>query len=196
MRKPLTLLLTLALILLAFAPIDARTKYHNADYTYNYSYNHDEGELDIDFKGSTLVITCDYDDYDIVEINASYEMYVNDKQIELDAEEQKLVKEFYDETRDIQRTVKRVAAEGAKLGLKGAKLGLQAIGGLFKAALTSYTTDDLERDMEWAAKRLEDEAEDLERMARRIEKRVDNLEEIGLELTDRIPELQEIECFW
>ena len=192
MSKKLIFLLTLALVVLAFVTVDARKKSHFVSTTYDYS----DSDLSIDFEGSTLVIECDYDDYDVVEINADYVLYVNDEEIELDEEEQKLVREFYDESREIQRTVKKIAAEGARIGLKGAKLGLKAIGGLFKAALTSYTTDDLERDIEWEAEKIEEDAEVLERHARKIEKRVDLLEDIGIELTDRIPELQDIECFW
>jgi hypothetical protein len=192
MQKTLIFLLALALIVLAFVTVDAKTRHHFASTTYNYN----DGDLSIDFEGSSLIITCDYDDYDVVEINAEYELYVNDDEIKLDQEEQKLVKEFYDQSAEVQRSVKKIAAEGARIGLKGAKLGLKAIGGLFKAALTSYTTDDLERDIEWEAERIEADAEVLERKAKKIERQVDLLEDIGIELTDRIPELQEIECFW
>ena len=192
MRKTLIFLLALALIVLAFVTVDAKTKHHFVSTTYDYN----DGDLSIDFEGSTLVITCDYDDYDVVEINAEYELYVNDEEIKLDEVEQELVKEFYDQSVEVERSVKKIVAEGVRIGLKGAKLGLKAIGGLFKAALTSYTTDDFERDMEWEAEEIEYDARVLERKAKKIEKQVDLLEDIGIELTDRIPELQEIECLW
>ena len=130
-----------------------------------------------------------------MEITEEYELFVNDRQVKLDADQQKLVEEFHVLAIDIVDHGKNLGWEGAKIGVSGAKLGMKAIGRVFKMLFTSYDEDDFERDMERDAEALEARAEKLESKAEIIEKMADDLEYVTEEMFDSIPELSELEWF-
>ena len=56
-----------------------------------------------------------------------------------------------------------IGIEGGKIGLAGAGLGLKAVAGVFKLLTPGYDEDDLERDMEHEAEKLEKKAEKIAR---------------------------------
>jgi chaperonin cofactor prefoldin len=80
--------------------------------------------------------------------------------------------------------------------MEGAKLGLKAVGGVFKMMLTSYDGDDLDRDMEWEAEKLEKKAKRLEEKAEDIEELAEDLERIVEEMNETIPEIGELDWFY
>ncbi len=134
--------------------------------------------------------------HDRVEITEEGQLYINDELIKLDREQQGLVATYYDLTTDIVSHAKKVGQEGARIGLEGAKLALKAVGGVLKMAFTSYDGDDLDRDVEWEAEKLERKAERLEEKAEDIEELSEDLERIAEQMNETIPELGELGWFY
>ncbi|MFZ5980612.1 MAG: hypothetical protein ACOYVF_08250 [Candidatus Zixiibacteriota bacterium] len=151
--------------------------------------------VNIDIDDGSIFLEEEGGDYNTVEINEEYELFVNDRQVKLDSEQQKLVEEFYVLAMDIVREGKSLGWEGAKIGVSGAKLGMKAVGRIFKMLFTNYDEDDFERDMERDAEILEAKAEKLEDRAENIEDMADDLKYVTEEMFDIIPELRELEWF-
>jgi hypothetical protein len=150
--------------------------------------------VDVDFEDGSVIFT-ETEYGETVEITEDYELYVNDRLVELDDNQQELVKEYYDLFDQIIEEAKEIGWEGARIGVSGAHLGLKALGGLFKVVFTSYDSDDLERDMEREADKLEARAKVLERKAKVIEDMADDLEELADVMSSEIPELGKLEWF-
>lgn len=142
--------------------------------------------------GSIIMTNLDDRDESVV-ITEDYELFVNDRQVRLDREQQALVREYHELTYEIVGEAKVMAKEGVKIGLKGAKLGLKAIGGVLKMLMTSYDEDEFEADMEREGEKLEAMGEVLEAKGELIEKKADRLEEVHDELIEDIPELRELD---
>ncbi len=160
---------------------------HGVDYQFdNVSFDLDDG---------TIVLTHEDRGIEIVEITEDYELFINGSRVDLDEDQQELVAEFYESVMDIISFAKQLGWEGARIGADGAKLGLQAIGGLFKVVFTSYDTDDFERDIEREAEKIEAKAEKLEKRAERIEDMADDLVDLAREMDREIPELDELGWF-
>ena len=130
-----------------------------------------------------------------VEITEDYELYINGDYVKLDADQQKLVQEFYDRGMEIVEYAKELGWEGARIGVSGAKLGLKAVGNVFRLLFTGYDTDDFEREMERAAAKIEARAERLEEKAEKVEDMVEELEDISWAMDREIPELRELDWF-
>ena len=133
---------------------------------------------------------------DRVEITEDGQLYINDKFVRLDSDQQRLVATYYDLTMGIVRKAKDLGHEGARIGIEGAKLGLKAVGGVLKMAFTAYDGDDLDQDMEWEAGKLERKAERLEEKAEEIEDLAEDLERIAERMNESIPDLKELGWFY
>ena len=157
-------------------------------------YNCDDG-ISIDLDDATLVIASHDRRDECIEITEDFELYVDDRRVTLDDDQQKLVEEFYLRALEIRDNAHNIGWEGARIGVSGAKLGLKAVGRVFKMFLTSYDGDDLEEDMERDAGKLEARAEKLEKKAEKIEQMVDELDELAYEMRREIPELDELGWF-
>lgn len=125
-----------------------------------------------------------------VKITDAYELFVNDKQVKLDPEQQKLVRKFYQKTEQLVENAKEVGFEGAAIGLHGVGVAAKAVGGVFQMLLTNYTEDEFERDVEREAAKIEARANKLEARAGKIGKLADEVDELYRDMEDKIPELQ------
>lgn len=161
----------------------------------DHNFNSFMNNVDIDFKGSTLVIESRHGQRPVVEITDDYRLFVNDESIKINDEQKKLVAEFYDKTYELYERAKIVGLEGAKIGLEGAKLGAGTITSLFKLLSPSYDTDDLEQEVEAKAKNIEKKAEKLEREAEELEIIAEDMEKIYEEMEVEIEELEELEWY-
>jgi len=150
-----------------------------------------------DLDGRTIVISHKErgEPRSVVEITDDYELYIDGERVELNREQQALVREFHEHCMDIVDYAKRIGWEGAKIGVEGAKLGVKAVGCLFKLLLPGYDTDDFEDEIERHAERLEAKAEVLEEKAELIEEMVDDLEDIARDMRRDIPELRALRWF-
>lgn len=128
-----------------------------------------------------------------VEITEDYQLFVDDEIIDLNDEQQELVREFYDGSMDVIERAIDIGWKGAAIGAEGAKIGIAAVAGLIKVLLTSYEMEDFEYDIEQQAEELEEKAEILEKHAEVIEEMADDLEDIYRQMCRDIPELKDID---
>ena len=151
----------------------------------------------VSFDHGTIVITSNKNRYnrDIVEITDDYELYVNDRYVETNRQQQELVEEYYDLMMDMVWDAKRIGWEGAKMGIEGAKVGLKAVVNVIRLIDPDYDTDDLEEELEEEAEKLEEQAELLEEEAEELEEIAEDLEDIHRKLRRRIPELRALKWF-
>jgi len=128
-------------------------------------------------------------------INDDFDLLVNGEIIDLNENQQKLVFEYYQLVDESMETAKKIGWEGAKVGVQGAAVGLKAVAGVFRMILPNYGPDDLERDMEEEAAKIEAKADELEEKAEIIEEKLDTLEILHDQLRDEIPELEALGWF-
>jgi hypothetical protein len=148
--------------------------------------------IDLDYDDGTFILTHRYAD-DVVEITEEYELYINDRRIDLNSRQEKLVAEYYHGLEDLTDYAAHIGIEGAKIGIEGAALGIKAIGSLFKLLSSDYDTDDLEREMERESAKIEYKAEKLEHHAEKIELIADDIEDIFAEMEDEIDEIRDLD---
>jgi hypothetical protein len=135
------------------------------------------------------------DEDEMVEITSDNKLYVHDKPVHTDGDQQELTQEYRDRVIDIKREVKKIAYDGAKIGVDGAKIGLKAVAGVFKLILPDYDSDDLDRDMNIESEKIDAKAKKLEVRADAVEKMVDELEVLHAKMRSAIPELEDLEWF-
>lgn len=126
------------------------------------------------------------DEDETVEITTDNKLYVHDKFVKTDPEQQALTRDYHDRVIQIKREVNRIARD-AKIGIDGAKIGLKAVVGVFKLILPDYDSEDLDRDMEEESSKIEAKAEVLEKRAAVIDSSVADLEVSSLSFKGNDP---------
>lgn len=185
-----TVLIGLMAVCLLAIPVSAER--------HRYSSHHDVSTdgMSLNIQDGELIFTpSDKDIDEEVRITEKHELFVNDHSVRLDADQQKLVDEYYEQMTALIESAKKVGLEGAKVGVQGAALGVKAVACVFKLLSPDYDTDDLEREMEKEAAKIEAKADKLEDKANKIEKQADRLEDLHDEMCDEIPELDELDWF-
>jgi hypothetical protein len=193
MKRVLVLALSLVLLL---GSAEAR-RYHSSK---SHQFNQHESDRDcrlrnhaLEVEGRDLVITAvDHEDFE-VEITRDFELFVDGDRVKLDADQKRMVEEYHGQVFLVIDEAKEIGWEGAKIGLQGAGIGMKAIKGVVKMIFTSYDEDDLERDMEREAEKIEIRAEALEDMADNIEEMAYDLEDMFDEMVEEIPELRKLD---
>lgn len=172
-----------------------------APVTFAESHHRDLGSLDgqlwsmddiqVTIDDGSVILTNEYEDGKI-EITRDYQLFVNNHLVKTDARQEKLIAEFHDGVFDVKDRAVKIGIKGAKIGLEGASLGAKAIAGIIKMIFTDYDEDDLDRDMEHAAQKIELKANGLEEEAKEIEDLVDHLEDVYYDMDEKIPEIHEL----
>lgn len=188
MRAYLFSFLILCVITTSIYGVDYKKKKHHE---HNFSVL---DNVDVDIDGDSIILT-DKDSRDEVEITGEYDLYVNGKEIELNDDQRKLVKEYYELYFEIIDYAKRIGLEGARLGVEGAAIGVKAVAGVFKMLSPDYDSEDLEAELEAQADKLEAKADVLEDRAEDIEDMADELEDLHYALADKIDALGDLEMF-
>jgi hypothetical protein len=134
-------------------------------------------------------------DEEMVEITEDNRLYVRDREVATNAEQQALTREYRDRVIEIKRDVKKIAGEGARIGVDGAKIGLKAVVGVFKLISPDYDSEDLDRDLNRESEKIDAKAEKLEARAHEVDKKVDELEVLHARMRTAIPELEKLEWF-
>ena len=161
-----------------------------------YSFSHkDDVRLNID--GDDVVITCERRRYrsDEVKITRNYDLYINGEKVDVNKEQRRLLKDYYNRALDVDREARIIAEEGTKIGLEGARIGVKAASGALKLLFLDFDEDEFEEKIERAAEELEERADRLEERADKLEELADELEEIQEDLSDKIPELEKLRWF-
>jgi len=135
------------------------------------------------------------DEDELVEITDDNRLYVKDRLVHTDADQQALTRDYHDRVIRIKREVKKIAVEGAKIGVDGAKIGLKAVVGVFKLILPDYDSDDLDRDMDRESQKIDAKAKKLEAKAAVLDSSVTELERLHYQMKKEIPELNKLEWF-
>jgi hypothetical protein len=162
-------------------------KDHQSDWWENTSFDLDDDVLIITHEQRRRK--------EVVEITPDYELFIDGEEIELDAKQKALVGDFYEGCLDIYDQAKKIGWEGAKVGVEGAKLGIKAIGCVFKLLSPNYDEDDLERELEREADKIEAKAAILEEKAEIIEDMADELEDLAYDMRREIPALRRLRWF-
>jgi hypothetical protein len=151
--------------------------------------------VDISIDDGSVIIYPEDDDDEYVEITEEYKLYINDRRIKTNTRERELLADYHSQVYEIVDEAKRIGWKGAQVGVSGAKLGVKAVVGVFKLILPGYGSDDLERDLEREAAKIEAKAERLEEEAEEIEELADELEDMHYELKRQIHELRRLGWF-
>ena len=150
----------------------------------------DNGSRSIDFKGKKVIIKYDHGTPRRVEINERHELRVDGSLVKLNHDQQQLVGEFYDKTQQLIEDAKAIGLEGAAIGAQGVGVAAAALTGVVNMLFTSYTSDDLERDVERKAAKIEAKADRLEAKADKLEMLADEVQDLYDQMEDSIPELR------
>jgi cell division protein ZapA (FtsZ GTPase activity inhibitor) len=152
-------------------------------------------EANIEISGQTVVVTNSDYDQTVIEITRSGELYIDNHKIPVTKRQQKLLKKFNEETRDLLASAMKLGHEASEIGVEGADLGVSALAELVHVMFTEAEISDLEHKIEKEAEKLEKKAKKLEKKAEALEQRADDLEKLQLELKQEISELRELEWF-
>jgi cell division protein ZapA (FtsZ GTPase activity inhibitor) len=151
--------------------------------------------FNIDVEGKTVVINHYGTDGSLVEINEDGDLFIDREKVKTDRQSRELLKDYNQRMRDLISSAEKIGFEAAKVGGKGADLGLEAVSGILAVMCTDLEMDDLEDHLDKKAKKLEREAEKLEDKAKALEEQAEELEAVHDNLKDRISELDELEWF-
>lgn len=154
------------------------------------------GDIDFDIEDGSIIMTQRGRRGSRLEITEDYKLYIDDKLIETNPEQQKLVAEYHKTSMELVEEAKKIGIEGAKIGLAGAGIGLKAVGGVLKAIFTEYEFKDLEDELDEQTEELEAKAEELEERAEVIEDLAEDLEDVFDDMVHEIPELADWEDSW
>lgn len=151
-------------------------------------------DVSVDFEDGSIIFT-DQESNETVEITERADLVVNGQVVRLSRGQRALVKDYYVTFDAIVEDAKSIGLQGAKVGARGAALGLKAAVGVLLLLSPNYDGDDLEKDLEEDQEKLERVASKLEKRAERLEKRADKLERLHEGLRDNIDELNELGWF-
>ena len=183
--------------LLALAPLPAISCGHLGSDLVGLDQVFDRWE-DVSFElehGSVMIRHDEGRRESVVEVTEDEELIVNGKAVKLDHDQRDMVADFYERCVELHESAVEIGRAGAKVGLEGAKLGARAIGCLFKLASASYDEDDMERELEREAQKIEAKAAVLERRADDIEENAEHIERLTDRMCDKIPELDRLRWF-
>ena len=187
--KNVIILLFLGILVIAPATF---ARNHHVYYSSSHHHNDFLDGVDLDIDHHSIVLTNEEYDDNVIEITRDYELYINDDRIDLDPKQEELVHAFYDQTFELIDTAKAIGLEGARIGMAGAKVGINALVGLVKLLSPNYDTDDLEADIDRQAAKIEARADELEARAEQVEDMADDVEKSFDRMMDDIPALRDL----
>jgi len=167
----------------------------------NYKFSYEETgdgfleNADLEIKGSTVFITHHDDDKITIKITRSGDLYLDGKKVSTSSRGQQLLKQFNREIRELVESAEKLGYDAGKIGIEGAHIAASAVSGLLEALFTDVTLDDLDKELEKKAAKIEAKAKKLEKKAEKIERQAEELEELQAELKQHIEELEELEWF-
>lgn len=182
-----SILIALTVTLLVCAPVTfAETRHCNIGPFDGQLWSMDDIQVSID--DGSVILTNEYEDGKI-EITKDSELYVDGRLVKTDKRQQQLITEFHDGVFEVKDRAIKIGLKGAKIGLEGAGLGIKAVAGIIKMIFTDYDEDDLDRDLQREAQKIEWKADGLEEEAEEIEDIVDHLEDVYYDMDEEIPEI-------
>ena len=189
----------LAALLAAPSVTFGHSRHYRSSSNHSRSYSHsvsvspgliDNGSRNIHLKGKSVVIKYDSGTPRRVEVNERHELRVDGDLVKLNSDQQRLVGEFYEKIQQLTEDAKAIGLEGAAIGAQGVGVAAAALTGVVNMLFTSYTSDDLERDVNRKAAKIEAKANRLEAKADGLETLADYVQDLYDQMEDSIPELQ------
>jgi len=153
-----------------------------------------DDEIKVYFKHKDLYITHE-DEWDEVVITREGELFINDDEIKISKKAQKYMHEYYELADASHDKIRDIAKAGAKIGVHGATIGLKAVINVVRLISPTYDGDDLERDMEEEAEKIEKKGEDIEKEAEELEEIMEHIDDVHADLRGAVPELQDLHWF-
>lgn len=150
-------------------------------------------DRDYEFDDDCIYIYSEYNFDEYIKITSEMDLYVNGELINTGYSDTKILEKYYCGLREIRKRAVDLGCEGAKLGLKGARIGILAVAKLPMVFLGN--ADEFERDIEKEAAKIELEAEKIEKRGEALENFVDEVEELESDLKYRIEELDDLDWF-
>jgi hypothetical protein len=151
--------------------------------------------FNIDVEGKTVVINHYGDNSTIVEITEDGELFIDQEKVKTDRQNRALLQDYNLMMRDLIASAEKLGYDAAKVGGRGADLGLEAVSGILEVMCTDLEMDELEESLEKKAQKIEQAAEKLEARADELENQAEELEAVHNKLKDRIDELDQLEWF-
>jgi len=152
-------------------------------------------DADLEIKGSNVYITHHDNDKTTLKITGSGDLYMDGRKVHINGRGQKLLGQFNHQIRELFDSAEKLGYEAGKIGVDGAHIATSAVSGLVEAFFSEATLDDLEKELEKEAEKIEAKAKKLEKKAEKIEQQAEELEELQAELKEHIEELEELEWF-
>jgi|GEM_PF-2823455 len=153
-----------------------------------------DDDVSVEIEKGSIIFSHDDGD-ETVEITEDAELIVNGSRVRLSGGERELVEQYYATFNDIMDEAKSIGIQGAKLGGKGAAIGIKAALGAFMLLASDCDREDFEESLEEDGEKLERAAKKLEKRANRLEKRVESLERLHGKLRHEVDELDELGWF-
>lgn len=168
----------------------------SAHHTHNHDFNFDSigcNGRNYEFKADCIYITDeDYCD-EYIKITSDSKLYVNGHLVKTNYFDRKILDKYYTGLREIREMAIDLGYDGARLGLKGAAIGIKAVAKL--PLILFGNVDEYEESVEAEAESIEEEADLLEKRGEEIEKLAEELEECKEDLEGRIKELDQLAWF-
>jgi hypothetical protein len=153
-----------------------------------------DGDVQVEYDDGSLIYT-HKDDDETVEITSECKLIVNGHCVRLDHRQRQLVRDYYRCFGSIVEEAKEIGIEGAKIGAKGAMLGLAAVIGTLKLLAPDYDSDDLEEELDHKSEKIERVTARLEKKAEKLERRAKTFEHQHKQLRHEIEELNDLGWF-
>jgi len=150
------------------------------------------------FEDEALIVCDRYNDAYLMEITPTSKLYVRGKRVDLDSRQSAIVSEYYKAMRRVFGTRNSIGAKGVEVGLAGAGLAVEAVGGALELAFSGFDEKaerEFEERIEREAEKLEQEAESIEKDAEEYEEMVDEANYLGRKLKRDLPMLDEIDLY-
>jgi hypothetical protein len=169
-----------------------------ASVTTGFSHSHHSAieRLDIDIQGDDLIITNRYCEDDYVRITDHARLYINGHKVHLTPIQTRLLKKYYEQVVDIHCLGAAMGAEGVRIGIAGAALGIQIAVKTMRSIFNHHPhCTRVHTDLHWAER-------DLRRMGHRLkikgelmEEMIDDFEYKHQRLKRNVPELHRLDWF-
>jgi len=190
--KRLFLILCFVILIFPLASADNETCQRFRSHGHNYA---DLEDVSINTDDDVVIIRHNDHSSGSVKIVHGDELYVDGHRVELDQQQQKLVRNYYERALEMTEYAEDIGLAGAEVGIEGAKIGLRAAGKALSLIFTDYDEEDFEREIERESKKIEAKADKLEDKADKLEDMASELEDLQDQLKDGIPALEVLVWF-
>ena len=152
----------------------------------NYS-NEIDSHFVLDFEDGSVILKKMEGSRILFEITDDSQLFINHNHVELTAQQQRLINNYYNLAKKFCLESERLGIEGAKVSVEGALVGLQSVSGTIEI----FLSNGFERGIGNRASRIERKADRLSMDALKLQANIDKLQGVHQRLKGEFPELSE-----